>query len=413
MSVRRLLDRYGPAYLAGEVRRVAKKLKRKITRPDRRVVTLKPQGPARGTVLFSYILDPFLLSPGQEIPHWHTNYWESFTMARAFVERGFEVDCISWTNHSFVPLRPYDVLVDVRLNLERLAPLVGERAVKVFHVDTCHHAFHNRAQMERLERLRRDRGIELAPQKLMPENRGIETADRATILGNELTRSTYDFAGKPMYRVPLSNSFVYDWPEGKDFEAVRRRFLWLGSTGLVHKGLDLVLEAFAGMPEMELVVCGPVRREREFERAFWRELYETPNIHTEGWVDVAGDRFLEIARSCLGVVYPSCAEGGGGSVISAMHAGLVPVVTRTASVDVAPDYGVLLPGASVAQIQAAVGELAGRPAEELEAMARKAWAFVREHHTREVFRREYGAFADDLVAGLPARDEAPARAGAG
>ena len=399
MSLKRALHRLDPRFLTEEVRRITKKVVRRISRPEGRVVTLEPKGERRGTALFSYILDPFLVPPGSRIPHWHTNYWESFTMGRILAEAGYRVECISWTNHAYLPPEPVDVLVDVRLNLERLAPLVGEDAVKVFHVDTCHHAFHNRAQRERLDRLRRDRGLALPAEKTMPENRGIETADCGTILGNELTASTYAFADKPLFRIPLSNSLTYPWPEKKDFAAARRRFLWVGSTGLVHKGLDLVLEAFAGMPEMELVVCGPIRRERAFEAAFFEELYETSNIHTEGWVDVAGTRFREILDSCLGIVYPSCAEGGGGSVISCMHGGLLPVVTRTASVDVAPDYGVLLPGATVAEIQDGVRALACRPRDELETMARKAWAFVREHHTREVFDREYRRFVSRLRDG--------------
>jgi glycosyltransferase involved in cell wall biosynthesis len=399
MSWKYLVHRWAPSFLWQEARRILAKVLRRLRRPPARVVTLEPAGEARGRVLFSYILEPFLLAPGVEMPRWHTNYWESWAMARTFVEAGYRVDCISWTDAAFQPTASYDVLVDVRLNLERLAPLVGPRAVKVFHIDTAHHQFHNTAQEARHERLRQERGLELPAEKRMPENRGIEVCDCATILGNAFTAGTYAFAGKPLHRVPLSNSRLEAWPEGKDFSAVRRRFLWLGSGGLVHKGLDLVLEAFAGLPDFELVVCGPVRRERAFEKAFFRELYQTPNIHTEGWVDVEGERFRALTRSCLGIVYPSCSEGGGGSVISSMHFGLIPVVTREASVDVTSARGVVLEEATVAAIQRAVKELAARPAAELEALAREAWTFVRGHHSREVFRSEYARFVQRLVAG--------------
>jgi hypothetical protein len=47
---------------------------------------------------------------------------------------------------------------------------------------------------------------------------------------------------------------------------------------MVHKGLDLVLEAFADMPEYHLTVCGPIQKEQDFERAYYRELYQVPNI---------------------------------------------------------------------------------------------------------------------------------------
>ncbi|MCH9651581.1 MAG: glycosyltransferase [Deltaproteobacteria bacterium] len=399
MLGKRILHSFEPSFLASEARRIALKLKRKIIRPDARRVVLEPDGEVRGEVLFSYILDPFLLRSGQKVPHWHTHYWESHRMAMSFVELGYRVEAISWTNKKFQPERPYDAVVDVRLNLQRWAPLLGTDAVKIFHIDTSHWSFNNGAQGERLERLRQERGLKIRPVKMVPENRGIEVADCGTVLGNEFTQETYSFAGKPLYRIPISSTVTFPWPEGKSFEAPRRRFLWFGSGGLVHKGLDLVLEAFAGLPDFELVVCGPIRRERDFERAYFRELYETPNIHTEGWVDVAGQRFQEIARSCLGVVYPSCSEGGGGSVISCLHAGLIPVVTREASVDVSEDFGVVLRAATIEEIRRSVRALSERSPAQLEAMARAAWAFARQHHTREGFARAYGRFAARIADG--------------
>ena len=129
-------------------------------------------------------------------------------------------------------------------------------------------------------------------------NLAIERADCATILGNEFTISTFRYANKPIYRLPISAPVIYPWPEGKDFEACRRRFLWFGSNGFVHKGLDLVLEAFAAMPEYHLTVCGPIKEEMEkdFEKTFYRELYQTSNIRTEGWVDVVSPEFMRIAN---------------------------------------------------------------------------------------------------------------------
>ena len=399
MSLRQALHPLEPAHLAAAARRIAAKLARKARRLDLRVVRLRPAGPARGAVLFSYILDPFVQRPGAAIPTWHTHFWESHRMALSFVERGFQVDAISWTNRRFLPELDYDFVVDVRLNLERLAPFLPPGCVKVAHLDTAHHLVNNGAQRVRLEQLAARRGCRLAATKLMPENRAIETADCATLLGNRFTRETYAFAGKPLHRIPISTTVLHPWPVDKDFDRARHGFLWLGSGGLVHKGLDLVLEAFASMPDQRLIVCGPIRRERDFERCYFRELYETPNIRTLGWVDVGGAAFRDLAAGCLGVVYPSCSEGGGGSVVASMHAGLVPVVSYEASVDVADDFGVLLLESSVAAIQQAVRRLSSRPAAELEGMARRAWTFARERHTRDAFAAAYQRFVGRLIDG--------------
>ena len=313
------------------------------------------------------------------------------------------MDVIHWNNTAFEPTEPYDVFVDARVNLERLAPLLGDDCVKIQHIETAHYSFHNPAQLARLAALEERRGARIRPQKLIEKNRAIEVADFGVAVGNEFTIGTYAFAQKEVLRAPISVPCEYPSPENKNFEACRRRFIWFGSGGLVHKGLDLVLEAFATMPDHELVVCGPVHMERDFEAEYARELYETPNIHTVGWVDVAGERFRGICEQSLGVVYPSCSEGGGGSVITCLHAGLLPIVTPEASVDLV-GFGTELEEISVASVRQAVEEMSAAPTDHSRDQAMAAWKHARAHHTRKTFARDYRRAAEKIL-GLPVQSE--------
>lgn len=395
-----LLHQLRPANIAAELGRIRDKYLRKLRRVDQRVVTLEPtssDGNVRGRVLLSYIIDPFLAGDSPELPHSHTHFWETWMIARAWRDLGYRVDAISWTNLSFELKHPYDVVIDVRLNLERLAPYLPG-ALKILHTDTSHYTFNNPAQEARRQALTERRGIVLKPQRMLPENRAAEHADAVVYLGNGFTGGTYAFACKPLFRVPVSVPFTYDWPAAKDFDAVRKNFLWFGSGGLVHKGLDLVLEAFAGLPDFHLTVCGPIRRERDFEKAYFQELYQTPNIRTLGWIDVNGPDFIALARQTLGLVYPSCAEGGGSSALTCMHAGIIPLLTPETSVDLDTSYGVELRDITVAGLREAIRELAAQPADKLETMARGAWEFARSQHSREHFETAYrdlaGRFSD-------------------
>jgi glycosyltransferase involved in cell wall biosynthesis len=257
--------------------------------------------------------------------------------------------------------------------------------------------FHNTAEHQRLLALQRRRGVTLPTRRYLKPNLAIEHADYATILGNEFTVGTYRYANKPIYRLPISSPAQYPWAENKDFENSRKRFLWLGSHGYVHKGLDLVLEAFADMPDCHLTICGPMDKEKHFENAYRQLLYNTPNIHTAGWLDIAGARFAEIARSCAALVYPSCSEGGGGSAISCMHAGLIPIVSREASVDINDSFGLVLKESSIEEIKISVKKISSLSAEELKRMARAAWDFARGHHTRERFAEEYRNVISDIM----------------
>jgi glycosyltransferase involved in cell wall biosynthesis len=84
-------------------------------------------------------------------------------------------------------------------------------------------------------------------------------------------------------------------------------------------------------------------------------------------------------------------------VITCMHAGLFPLVTREASVDVAREDGVVLAGGSVAALREALASLAARPTAELGAMARRAWERARRVHTREAFAHRYREVVAELI----------------
>jgi glycosyltransferase involved in cell wall biosynthesis len=395
--VRSHLRGSAPYVLARKVKRRLKKSLRAVDAPERKVISLKPEASFQGDVLLSYIIDPFLLKPGEPVSQAHTHHWESLQMARTFVDLGYGVDVISYENNTFVPQKDYAFFIDARWNLERLAPLINRDCMKIMHIDTAHMLFQDSAELSRLLALQWRRGITLRPRRFEMPNWAIEHADCATMLGNEFTISTYKYANKPIYRIPISTPVLYPWVEEKDFETCRKSFLWLGSGGMVHKGLDLVLEAFTDIPEYHLIVCGPVQAEKDFEKAFYRELYHTPNIHTVGWVDVSSSDFIEITRDCIGLVYPSCSEGGGGSCITCMHAGLIPIVSYESSVDVTDDFGIVLSGCSIEEIKDSLRRISNLPIQKLKLMSRRAWEFARANHTKEKFTEEYRKVISQII----------------
>jgi glycosyltransferase involved in cell wall biosynthesis len=361
------------------------------------VVAIECNGTAHGRVLLSYRLAPFLLSDRDKIPHDHTYHWESLQIARTFLQLGYSVDVIDYHNKSFQPRRNYAFFIDIRWNMQRLAPLLNPDCIKISHHDTAHILFHDNAELKRLLQLQQRRGLTLSPQRYEWPNLAIEHADYATVIGNDFTLETYSFAAKPLFRVPVSTPVLYDWPNHKKFDQVRTRFLWLSSRGMVHKGLDLLLDAFLQMPGYELYICGPVQGEPEFVQAFSKELYATSNIHTLGWIDIASKEFMELTCNCVAVVYASCSEGQSGAVITCMHAGLIPIVSRESGVNADPDFGIKLSECSVEEIVAAVEAIANLPTSELERMARRTWEYARANNTRETFAHAYRSAIQQIM----------------
>jgi glycosyltransferase involved in cell wall biosynthesis len=360
-----------------------------------RVIHLPPSGSQRGSLLLSYILHPFFHDPSARETS-HTNEWECRQIARIFQERGFAVDVIDFRNSGFVPKKRYSVFIDIHSNMERLAQPLGANCLKVLHITGSHWLFQNSAEYSRLFALQQRRGVTLVPRRIVPPSLAIEACDCATILGNDVTQRTFGYAKKPLYPIPVSTINQFEFNEQKDFERYRSSYLWLGGSGMVHKGLDLVLETFAKLPEYTLTVCGPVKNEPDFLAAYRRELTETPNITTVGWVALKSDMFKRIIDETVAVIYPSCSEGQASSVVACLHAGLIPIVSAQSGVDVG-DFGTILTTCTSEEMRSAIERLSALPAVELQARSRKAWTFARSRHTRDRFAREYAAFVDSVV----------------
>jgi glycosyltransferase involved in cell wall biosynthesis len=376
---------------------VSKKIQARINYAKTlQVVSLKPKQPSKGNVLLSYRIEPFLLKPNQPMPNDHTWYWEVWQIAQTFLDLGYNVDVIQFHNDKFVPQKDYAFFIDIRHRMEALAPKLNKDCIKIFHVDIANMVFRNAAECNRLLEVQQRKGVTLKPQRFEVPNLGIEYADCAIVLGNDFTTDTFKYANKPMYRIPISSPVVYPYPDKKDFEAVRKNFLWFGGSALVLKGLDLVLDAFAQMPEYHLTVCGPVSNDKEFEQAFYKELYETPNIHTYGWIDVSSPDFVEVTNNCLGLVYPSVSEGQSGAVISCLQAGLVPILSYESGVDV-HNFGVIFDNLSLEEIKAKVISISNLPVEDLKLMSRQAWEYARANHTKEKFAQVYRNVVEQII----------------
>lgn len=359
-----------------------------LTKTDR--IELHQFG-TRGTVLLSYLTLPWRV-PDTD-PRWysHSNLWECKEMAETWLRAGYDVDVIDWDNYWFVPDKPYSVFIDIHSNMERISPLLPETCKKVLHATGSHWWFQNSAELTRLRELYIRRGIgrkeeRVLAKRLVPKSDAISHVDYVTILGNKTTWGTFK-STKPVFYIPGSTTTEYPWID-KDFKAVKKNFLWFGSNGAVQKGLDLVLEAFAVMPDYNLTVAGPVDKEKDFAWEYREELHKTLNIRTVGYIDIRSREFANILASNTFLIYPTSSEGQSGSVITCMHGGLIPVVSRFTGVDIG-DNGFVMDDCGVSSVLDTIRTVSGQPASLLSEMAMGAWNYARTHHTRHRFSAAY------------------------
>ncbi|MFC1771743.1 glycosyltransferase family 1 protein [Pseudomonadota bacterium] len=353
-------------------------------------VSLKAIGPAKGDVLLAYIVDPFLLKEGGLPSSSHTHHMESLLIAEAFRSLGYNVDVIDYRNGVFKPRKNYTFFVSARTHFTRIASQLNHDCIKIAHLDTAHFLFNNAAAYRRLLELQQRRGVTTASLKWIEHNYAPESADYLTVLGNGFTESTYSYSKKQIFRLPVPAPDTCPPCFQKDFSQYKNRFLWLGSSGVVHKGLDLVLDVFSELPDHHLTVCGPLDdpAESEFQRAYHRELYETANIDTVGWVDVSSQKFVDITSKCCALIYPSSSEGQAGAVVTCLQASLIPLVSYESGIDVG-DFGIILKGSSHLEIKDVIMKISEKPNAELAEMSRGSYEYAKSNHSKENYRKEF------------------------
>lgn len=360
------------------------------------VVRLFPKEKAQGTIVISYIIWPFEEGMNSPKARGHTNAFEVIAMAEAYRGLGYNIEIVDHNNCSYQPPKDCSLIIDLHGQLERWNSPLSEKCIRVLHATGAHWLTANQAELRRLTAIQDRHGVALMPRRQVAPSRSSELADQIVVLGNEYTVNSFAFAKKPIIRIPLSSAYEFAWPQGRDFSTAKKNFLWLGSYGMVHKGLDLVLEAFAQMPELSLTICGRPEKEKDFYQLYEKELTCTPNIHLYGWMDMRSPQFLEIAKTHAGIIYPSCSEGGGGSVIHCMHAGMVPLCTYEASVDL-NHFGMLIKNGTVEAVMEAAQMFSELDDCEVERRAKASYAYVGRHHTQAQFQKTYQMFAQQLM----------------
>lgn len=331
--------------------------------------------------LLVYRARPFQLANDAAEYLTHQNLQQCRQIAAMLGECGYVVDVLDFKDRGMRPNRNYDLVLKDRLAMEHCSHASRE-AKRLLLASTMNHAVHNANLRRRHQRLSQRRGRQLQIRRLANENmRYAAEADAIIGFGNTYTVGTWQSASKgKLYTFNnygfAGTRFIF---EEKDFRAARRNFLFFASGSQVQKGLDLLLEIFARLPQLNLYICSSFKNESDFCECYQKELFETSNIHAIGWVQANTPEFYDLAARCAYVIHPSCSEGQPGSVVQCMHTGLLPLVTREAGIDT-EDFGVTFEDDDLERIEKVITELAALP---------ETWHRERSVRTRDAAEKSY------------------------
>jgi glycosyltransferase involved in cell wall biosynthesis len=328
--------------------------------------------------LLIYIVRPFQLRDEDPELFRHQHLKQCKQIAAILGESGYIVDVVDIRNWIFRPYRDYDLVISNRVVDTHLK----KDAIRIYLATTLYHILHNRNLRRRHKLLNERRRYRVKLRRVYAEAMPyVERSNAIVCFGNEFTMSSWREAFNiPVY--PFNNygfkhtEFILEF---KDFSTARKNFLFLASRSQTQKGLDLLLEIFPKHPNLHLYICSAYNSERDFSSCYYKELYETANIHPIGWVRVNSPEYNELVRKCAFVILPSCSEGQSGSVVQCMYSGLIPLVTREVGIDT-EDFGITFADDSLEEIERVIVEVSEKP---------ETWHKEHSIRTREVSEQKY------------------------
>ena len=341
--------------------------------------------------LVSYITDPFR----NEISFSHTNSFESMEIGKAINEAGFKVDIADYDYEGRIDYSKYDLIFGFGEPLINSFYKRGKKLITVYYGTGMHLNTQNANTLNRVKEVFDKKGVWLPGSgRIVDKAWSIQTTlvDAMVLLGNEEVTKTYSpsFKGK-IYNIPASFYKVNNYEEiisSKDFNTAKKHFLWFGSFGMIHKGLDLLLEIFSKREDIQLHICGPLEGEPEFKQTYYNELYKMDNIHYHGFVSLNTVLFKELMQKCAFVILPSCSEGGGAAVLNVCgNGGLIPLLSKEASIDT-NDFGFIFEKINNESIQAVINQALQLPDQEIKERSIKCYEIISKIHSQTNYANE-------------------------
>jgi glycosyltransferase involved in cell wall biosynthesis len=350
--------------------------------------------------LVSYITDPFR----NEINLSHTNSFESMEIGKSINEAGFNVDIADYDYEGKIDYSSYDLIFGFG------EPLINSFYQRVKKIITIYYGTgmqlitQNTNTLGRIKEVFDKKEVWLPGSgRIVDKAWSIQTTlvDAMILLGNEEVTKTYSpyYKGK-IYNIPASFYYVTNFEKiisSKDFNKAKMHFLWFGGSGLIHKGLDLLLDIFAKREDIHLHICGPLEGEPEFKLTYSNELFNSANIHYHGFVLLNSDLYKELLQKCAFVVFPSCSEGGGASVLNVCgNGGLIPLLSKEASIDI-DDFGYIFDKINIDSIQSIIGKVLLLSEKEIKEMSMKCFEMISKIHSQTNYAKELRKCINEIL----------------
>ena len=341
------------------------------------------------TVLISYITENYNISLCNQ-PIYHTNIMECQQIVNAFVKKNYVVDicnCIDKNALQIVREKKYDVIFGLGDVFFEVCNN-NKEALKIIYATENPPEVSKERELERIEYYyeRHGKRVALNRSGAYYREEHFSIADYCITVGETSLYKERDFKTFRVFPIGFINeNFRLNRKQGS-----KKNFLWFGSRGVVHKGLDILTDIFLKRQDINLYICG--MNEEEEKLISYRD-----NIINLGRVDVNSEEFIELSNKCDFVILPSCSEGISTGVLTCMNHGLIPIVQKDTGFNELDNIAYILEDYKIEYIENIINGLIKISDDEIDEKRKKILHYSRQKFNISEFSKEIEVVLDDII----------------
>jgi hypothetical protein len=344
-------------------------------------------------LLICYKAQGFFVNMGTNFGR--TVFSEIFKIVKVFSELGYCIDIIDCNANiclSAIKEKKYDVVFGFGDNFYYEAKK-NHSAISILYMTENHPDFSLREETKRIEyfyeRHKRKAQIERSGNFYKSYHFDKKYSHVITLGETEILKEQYSHP-KSIYPTGIINSdFAY---KIKNHKLAKKNFLWLGSKGAIHKGLDILIDIFSKRDDIILHVCGLTREDKKQINFQCRN-----NIIDYGHINIKSNLFLKIIETCTYSILPSCSEGFATSITTGMLHGLIPIVMKNSGFNKLGQSAIFLDDYKIEFIDAKLTELANIDEEHLSSFSKKVFDFARENFLISTFENNFRTIIKEFL----------------
>lgn len=224
-----------------------------------------------------------------------------------------------------------------------------------------------------------------------------EKSDCAIVMNSEFNAKSMRKKQRNIWTINsncvINSSFVFDEKYNKDtISQYKTKFLWFGSRGIIHKGLDILIDVFRDHPEWELDVYGLRKTEKKLFNTI-----KAGNTIDCGYVNVHSKSFIDnVVNKHVFLLFPSCSEGMSTGVATCMAHGMIPIVTKECGFE--PNESIIeFLSYKKEDVESKIMEVLTKKDDEILSLRSKVYNYARQSFSIKAFDCRFTEIMDDIL----------------